>query len=165
MDVVGRYSAIIAAVILVILFPIQYIASSETENADSKVCLLGTELSEMSLSCGSITSKMYEELTKGLAITGDLYEVSIEVAHPITRNNDEGEALLQYDVTYTDEIIKNLHMNNYYKMNKGDLISFTIIRRNRSIRSSLEGVFIVGRYSVEGKRYVFGGEVRTDGGN
>lgn len=165
MDVAGRYIAIIVTVILVILFPIQYIASSDLENTDKLICLLATEFSDSAINQGRITGVMHDKLIRGLAIMGELYEITIEVAHPVTRLSDSGEVLLLYDITYTDDIISSIHRNKDYSMGKGDLITLTIVHRNKSIIANLEGLFGGKAYSVNGKRYVFGGEVRKDGDN
>ncbi|MDF2544375.1 MAG: hypothetical protein K0S47_4093 [Herbinix sp.] len=83
MDVFGRYIAIILAVILILIFPLQYIAQGQSENIDSMVCTHATEFAETTRHQGYISLDMYENLVDELHLTGERYEIEMEVAHPI----------------------------------------------------------------------------------
>lgn len=84
MDAVGRYTAIFLAVILIILFPLQYIAQSQGETIDDIVSAKTTEFTDTARHQGYITLDMYENLVKDLDCTGELYDITIEAAHPVS---------------------------------------------------------------------------------
>lgn len=84
MDSVGRYVAIFLAVILMILFPLQYIAQSQEETIDDIVISQATQFTDMARHQGRITLDMYEELMNKLDRTGELYDITIEVSHPVS---------------------------------------------------------------------------------
>jgi rubrerythrin len=84
MDVTGRYVAIILAVILLFLFPLQYVAQSQSETIDDAVCSHATEFTDTVRHQGYITLDMYEELIHDLDQTGEFYDITLETAHPVS---------------------------------------------------------------------------------
>ncbi len=84
MDVIGRYTAIVLSVILIILFPLQYIAQSQDETMENVVYTYADELANLVRHQGFITLDMYEEFVHKLNMTGEVYDITIESSHPIT---------------------------------------------------------------------------------
>ncbi|MDF2539259.1 MAG: hypothetical protein K0S76_2280 [Herbinix sp.] len=84
MDVVGRYVAILLAVLIVVLFPLQYIAQSQSEAMDAAVRAYATEFADKARHQGEISLPMYEEFMQKLDATGELYNIAIETAHPVS---------------------------------------------------------------------------------
>lgn len=83
MDSLGRFIAIIVAILLVLLFPLQYIAQGQRESMDGIVTTYTTEFTNVARSQGYISLEMYEQFVNKLDQTKELYDVSIEVAQPI----------------------------------------------------------------------------------
>lgn len=83
MDVVGRYVAILLAVILITLFPLQYFAIAEYEMIDNAVNAIAADFTDTARHQGCITRDSYEDFMKKLDHTG-AYDITIEVAHPVT---------------------------------------------------------------------------------
>ncbi|MBH1940640.1 bacterial Ig-like domain-containing protein [Mobilitalea sibirica] len=118
MDVVGRYVAIILAVILILLFPLQYIARSQLENMDSIMKASATDFTETARHQGYITKKMYEEFTYKLDKIGDLYDVSIEIGHPVSGKEiavktleDNIPEVEPQKTSFIDKTINNIHIH------------------------------------------------------
>jgi Zn finger protein HypA/HybF involved in hydrogenase expression len=84
MDAVGRYAAILLAVLLIFLFPLQYIAQAQDETMNDVVSAYTAEFTDKARHQGYITLDMYEELLQKINQTGELYDVSIETSHPVS---------------------------------------------------------------------------------
>ena len=83
MEVVGKVIAGVFVVILIFLFPLQYIAESYGRTVSDAASSYTEEFTETARQQGSITLEKYEELVDKLNDTGDTYDISIEVSHPI----------------------------------------------------------------------------------
>jgi len=84
MDSLGRFIAIIVAIILVILLPLQYVASGQGETIDNIVNTHTAEFTDTARQQGYITLDMYENLIYKLDKTGELYDIELEAAHPVS---------------------------------------------------------------------------------
>lgn len=84
MDSVGRIIIIMLSVILIIIVPLKYIAQTQGETADSLVSTLTTEFTDTARYQGYITTDMYHKYLESINQTGELYDVQMEVDHPIT---------------------------------------------------------------------------------
>lgn len=84
MDAAGRYVAIVLSVLLIFLFPLQYIAQAQNEVMDEAASVYAAEFADTARHRGYITKEMYEELIEKLDNTGEIYDIVIETAHPVT---------------------------------------------------------------------------------
>lgn len=84
MDAAGRYIATLLAVIFILLFPLQYVAQSQDEAIRSMLHTYAAKFTDTARQNGVISLDMYEDLEEKLTQAGDRYEVSIEVAHPVS---------------------------------------------------------------------------------
>lgn len=84
MDSLGRYIAVIIAVILFFLVPLKYIALDQDEHIDSIVNNHSEEFTDTARQQGYISLDMYENLVQELAITNELYDIDLEVIHPVS---------------------------------------------------------------------------------
>ncbi len=84
MEMFGRVFALILAAILVMLFPLQYLAQLQSETIDDVVCLHTDEFTETARHQGYITQDMYDDLIYQMDQTGELYDINIEVSHPVS---------------------------------------------------------------------------------
>lgn len=84
MDIVGRYTAIILAVILMILFPLQYIAQAQDETIADIVNSKALQFTDTARHQGCITLDMYEGLFNELSCTGELFDIEMEISHPVS---------------------------------------------------------------------------------
>jgi hypothetical protein len=84
MDYPGRLIAGLITVILIILFPLQYIAQSNSEDIDAIVSDETKALADTIRDKGYIDQDMYEEYMNFLNETGEFYDVELEDIHPVT---------------------------------------------------------------------------------
>lgn len=84
MDYPGRLIAGIMALILIAVFPLQYIAESNSITIDALVDERTRSFSEEIRSKGYLDVHMYEDYIKFLDSTGELYDVTLEDIHPVT---------------------------------------------------------------------------------
>lgn len=84
MDYPGRLIAGLIAVVLIIIFPLQYIAQSGSEDIDAHICNETKALADSIREKGYLDQAMYEGYLDFLNHTGDLYDIEIEDIHPIT---------------------------------------------------------------------------------
>lgn len=84
MDILGRIFVIVITIILITLFPLQYIAQLQSETIDDVVNQYSSEFTETARNEGCITKDMYEDYIHKFDATGELYDIEIEVAHPVS---------------------------------------------------------------------------------
>ena len=84
MDTFIRFMAVIVAIIMLALFPLQYIAQSQDETIEDATNSYVHEFAETARNQGYISLDMYEGLEEKLDYTGELYDLSLTVSHPVT---------------------------------------------------------------------------------
>jgi Zn finger protein HypA/HybF involved in hydrogenase expression len=104
-----------------------YIAKAVNETVDDIVNTHVTEFSDTARKKGTITQEMYEKLIRNLDDTGEIYDVDIEVSHPVS-----GQELAKIELG--DEIPESQLDNVLYlekkeiseESNQGEIQSFAI---------------------------------------
>ncbi len=84
MDFLGRVLTIFIAILLIIIFPLQYIAQSYETDIDSIVDTDTKEFTDEIRDKGYLDVSMYENFVKDLATSGELYNIEIEDINPVT---------------------------------------------------------------------------------
>jgi Zn finger protein HypA/HybF involved in hydrogenase expression len=92
MNFPGRLIAAVLAVILILLFPLPYIAKISEDNMDSYIADCTEQLSDDIRNNGYLDRATYEAYMQTLDASGELYDLEIEDIHPVT-----GEELAVYD--------------------------------------------------------------------
>ncbi len=80
----GKTISIILVVVLIFLFPLPYIAKAVNKTVEDLVTTNMTELTDAMRQQGKITKEMYEDMIRELDRTGELYDIDIEVSHPVS---------------------------------------------------------------------------------
>ena len=93
MDFPGRLLASIVAVILVFLFPLQYIAELYNENIDIQVDEVTHRFTDTIRNKGYIDKETYEAYLGYLDTTGEMYELDLQDIHPVTGTEINGMAV------------------------------------------------------------------------
>jgi len=83
MDFPGRLISGILAVLLILIFPLQYIAHSHSENIDSLVDEKTHRLTDDIRSKGYLDIQMYEDYINFLDTTGERYDLNIQDIRPV----------------------------------------------------------------------------------
>jgi rubrerythrin len=84
MDFVGRVVAAFIAMILILIFPLQYMAQIYIENTDTCIDDGTRQLVDTIRDKGYLDKPMYEEFIEDLDRTGELYDIEITDIHPIS---------------------------------------------------------------------------------
>jgi Zn finger protein HypA/HybF involved in hydrogenase expression len=84
MDVIGKYVGIILAILLILLFPLQYIAQLQSETMDYGISVHTAEFADTVRHQGYISLEQYEKFIHKLDQTGELYDVAMDISHPVT---------------------------------------------------------------------------------
>jgi len=83
MDFPGRLMAGFMAVVLILVFPLQYIAQLSGENTDALVDERTHRFTDEIRKKGYLNRQMYEEYIKFLDVTGDRYSIEIQDIKPV----------------------------------------------------------------------------------
>ncbi|MGB4661317.1 MAG: hypothetical protein WBI07_19245, partial [Mobilitalea sp.] len=84
MDSIGRLIAAVIAAILIFLYPLQNIAQMMGESIENVINEYASEFTHNALEEGKINLDQYEKLIDNIDNTGELYDVTIETAHPVS---------------------------------------------------------------------------------
>ena len=84
MDFTGRVIAAFLAILLLTLFPLQYVANNIEDNLDSQIDHCTEQLSDTIRTKGYLDTHTYETFLEKLDESGELYEIEIEDIHPVT---------------------------------------------------------------------------------
>lgn len=84
MDGFGRFIVIVIAVIMILLYPLQYIAQSQGETVEDIVEAKAAEFVDTCRHRGYITLDDYEHFIEDIDRTGELYNINLEVSHPVS---------------------------------------------------------------------------------
>lgn len=115
MNTPGRIFTVILTILLLVLFPLQYIARSNDKNFDQIVESKLQRLSDEIRQSGRLTLDQYEELVSYLDATNTSYEIMFEDAHPVT-----GEEL---DAQSSDILLTRYKMNSYGGVKRTAMVS------------------------------------------
>ena len=94
MDFPGRLIAGILAVVLLVLFPLQYIARLNSESIDDMVDEGAHKLSDAIRDRGCLDKQMYEDYVEFLEATGERYDIEIQDIKPV-----KGDEYSESDIT------------------------------------------------------------------
>ena len=119
MDVSGRILAVLLAVLLLTIFPLQYIASNIENSVDSHIDHDTEQLSDTIRTKGYLDVGTYEDFIERLDLSGDIYDIEIEDIHPVTGEEvaarEEGQNVnLAY---YEDADVIDKKTNDNFSLN------------------------------------------------
>ncbi len=173
MDFTGRLIASLVLVILIVIFPIQYIAGAYSEDVDSLVDDRTKKLTDKIRKDGVLYKDMYENYTDFLHGSGEKYELEIHDIHPVANINssliptsndsyslEDSSKIRCFDITYTKEILDTVYSTGCYVFDESNYISIIVIKNDKSLLYKLQNTFF--RTSLLGRkrRFIYGGEVR-----
>ena len=118
MEYLGRLIAAFMAVILIIIFPLQYIAQLNSENIDILVDDRTHQFTENIRGKGYLDCQMYEEYIAYLAATGEKYEIDIQDIRPVY--GEEPVATTSFPLSYskTQTLSTHTHHDDCYQGSK-----------------------------------------------
>ena len=119
MDSLGRFISIVLAIILILIYPLQYVAGFQVVSMDHMTEHYTEQFTDKVRKEGSITQEVYEEYLNKLSLTGELYDIEIEHARPKTA----GDIISEY--TLPGVLLASVD-KNYLPVTGMKLISSTI---------------------------------------
>ena len=84
MDFPGRLIASIIAIILILVFPLQYIAGLNSEDMDTLVDESAHRFTDTIRDKGCLDEQTYENFINYLDTTGEMYDLALQDIHPVT---------------------------------------------------------------------------------
>ena len=137
MDSIGRLIAAVIAAVLIFLYPLQNIAQMMGETIDDVINEYTSEFTQKALDEGEINLDLYEELAYQMDSTGELYDVTIEAAHPVSGLEIE-------EASISEQMPKLRMIPTSYKgtseKNDSDLYSTDTSADNTSVMNSLNSI-------------------------
>lgn len=114
MNYLGRIVAGFTMIVLVTVFPLQYLAQSNNDTIDAYVEEKTQAFADAIRKKGCLDIPMYEDFINFLDATGDLYDVEIEDIHPVTGEdlshaNSERHGLICTDSSHRQNAEKSLY--------------------------------------------------------
>ncbi len=91
MDITGRIVAILITVILIFIFPLQYIAQNQGDVASSIIKYSTRQFTDAARQQGYFTLNEYDELLDELSSTGEHYDIGLEVSQPVSGVNSASD--------------------------------------------------------------------------
>ena len=116
MESLGRIMAVFIAIILILLLPLKYIAQGQGEYVEDVVHNHVVEFTDQARQQGYITLDSYENLIDTIDHTGELYDLSLEVSHPVS-----GEEVAKVSV---GDQMPDLTMKNVSSTEEGYLTNY-----------------------------------------
>lgn len=137
METLGRMTAIIIAVILLILFPIRYDAKKTEISMESYISTEMDMFLNHMQNRSAITRQMYMDFLDDLAVTGESFQVTID---RYTKSYYFGDREKQ-GMEYEDVIV---YLSNYETMefDDSDYIVLTISRQSDSFLGQIKNLFL-----------------------
>lgn len=154
----GRYLAGLIAIVLVVIFPVRYIAKTGAESVDSNTQAALDDMVARIQASHRLTEKDYTDLMEAVNVSGAVYMLEISAGTRFYGSEDGEEVRLDTPMmTYTNEIIDTICMNGSYEFGPGDMVTFRLVRKTESPASRIaNAVFAT---SVSPSEFISGGVV------
>lgn len=167
METFGRVTAVILAVLLLILFPLQYEAKAQANITNQRNFQEIALFIDRSCDLKEFTKEDYENFLETLQRGCDGFDFEIEIytsVYTISSENlnlDEDslayEGVTYLDVVYTGEFIEILEREGSYSLQRGDMVTISVDMKEPSIFTNLQNLFFP---FVSGETsFVYGGVV------
>ena len=127
MSFAGRLIAGLLTVVMIVIFPLQYIAQQYSENVDSHIHDHTEALSNSIREKGYLDQRMYEDYVRFLDNTGDMYDVDLEDIHAVTGeeiDKEQASESTDFSKIRTDGVRKTLTLD---KMNSKEKPSLSLL--------------------------------------
>lgn len=186
-DNVSVLIATIVFVIIIVIFPIYNVATRQDSMANNVVVKATTSFVDEVRNKGYIKTDDYQDYINQINLTGNFYDVEIEVHRKTIIQNKDGEYVEDYEKYYTKDVLKEMdsrieiatgvtevealnkvaetlstkntmEISNVYLLNEGDKIYVRV--KNTNITQAQLLLYNIFKGSVESKILVnYGGEI------
>lgn len=108
-DNVSVLIATIVFVIIIVIFPIYNVATRQDSMANNVVVKATTSFVDEVRNKGYIKSEDYEEYINQINLTGNSYDIEIEVHRKTIIQNKDGEYVEDYEKDYTKDVLEKMN--------------------------------------------------------
>jgi len=182
MNAFGKIVAILIAVVLLFLCPIQYVAQKQDILMQQYVTTETSYFIDSVRNLGYITKQMYEEYMQRIELGNNLYEVELTHYHALFYKEDgeevdndykaisgyigeEEDTYRRYMCYYTPDILEELYNeeNGYiYKMNQDDYLTMKVKLKNKTLGKQMQELLLGVDYTDGNYVTVYGGLIRDE---
>jgi hypothetical protein len=174
MNVFGRVTAVVIAIILMFIVPMQLHSQQQDQISQDYVKVATKDFERKIVESGKITIDDYEEFLEKLNATGNLYKINITHSHTIidpkysstTVDSTKTKDLAKYTTnTYTDSILNEIYNTNnggIYLMSVGDYVSISIANKSKTIGTKFKEMVYNTSFNQEQIVVRCGGVIRNE---
>lgn len=182
MNAFGKIVAILIAVVLLFVCPIQYVAQKQDVLMQQYVTTETSYFIDSVRNLGYITKQMYEEYMQGIELGNNLYEVELTHYHALFYKEageevgndyeaisgymgEEEDTYRRYMCYYTPDILEELYneKNGYiYKMNQDDYLTIKVKLKNKTLGKQMQELLVGVNYTDGNYVTVYGGLIRDE---
>lgn len=177
-DIFSKVTALILAVMLLYIFPVENLLSRQDEITKVFVLNETAKFVDSVRNLGYITPLMYNQFLRVLSSTGNEYDVLMEHRHlsidpvytdPIDKMSFQHDFNTNEKAYYIEEILACLFPpaaappeDRYYYMSKGDYFSVYVYNKNKTAAAKVQQMLIMAELPVKRIVVKYGGMVRDE---
>lgn len=182
MNAFGKIVAILIAVVLLFLCPIQYVAQKQDILMQQYVTTETSYFIDSVRNLGYITKQMYEEYMQRIELGNNLYEVELTHYHALYYKEggeevgndyeaisgyirEEEDTYRRYMCYYTPDILEELYNEEkgyIYKMNQDDYLTIRVKLKNKTLGKQMQELLLGVDYTDGNYVTVYGGLIRDE---
>lgn len=136
MEALGRMTAIILAIILIILFPIRYEARKTTISMNSYLNMELDHFQYLINEKKELTREMYIKFSDQLALTGESYQIEIDLFRGAIADVN-GSEYFEYE-----DLVQELTRVDQIQLYRNDYITIRVKEGQRSFWGKLQNLFL-----------------------
>lgn len=156
---------IIVTVILLFLVPLQYAGAKADVVSRSYVMTETAYFVDSVRNTGCLTTQMYQEYLKKLAVTGQVYDIEITHYQKLLNETESGYQTYYHGV-YTEELLKQLFSEeDRYEFLPGDFIRLQVKSKSPSFAEKFSLFFraeAVKNAAFQEVQVIYGGRIRNE---
>ena len=145
METLSKIFCILLAIVVMFLFPVQYMASKQDSINQVYVYDTTNQLINDIANKGYLSLDMYERYLQKLSTTGNVYEINMTHTHEVINpkydvdgNAIDGEYLIYDECVYEDDILDEIFEGSgTYYLTRGDYISMELYNTNKTLATRL----------------------------
>lgn len=164
MNSLSKIISIIIAVILMFIFPIEYMAIKQDMLHQIYVTAQTTYIVDCTLNLGYLTKQMYEEYLKNLNLTGNIYDINITYyKYNINNLSDTNEDYSEnYYGIYSEDVKEVIYSDGEYRFVKGDFLSFQVKNLNKTFATKIQELLFGRTLPTEQIVTTYGGMIKDE---
>lgn len=154
-NTIGKIFAVLLAVLLFFVYPLMHMFEQQDKTSRIFVFTETTAFVDAIRNTGHLTPQMYEEFTRKLSATDNIYEIGLEHRHkrldpvygdPLDPTTFQEAYVVNYATSYTEEIMNKIfpELGNQetYEFSNGDYLLVRIINKNKTLGTRVKELLL-----------------------